>query len=63
MNEKDYLCATNRVKVSAALTLMRDVLPGDDWGISIAEHEVICGVLRRAEEKLFASFKLDEGCE
>ena len=60
MNEKDYICATNRVKISAALTLVRDVLPGEEWGISNEEHQKICGILRDAEVKLFASFELED---
>jgi hypothetical protein len=59
MTESDYLCATNRVKVSAAAVLIRDVLPGDDWGIGDAEHGEILRLLYEAEEKLFASVNIE----
>ena len=59
MTENEYLCATNRVKVSAALVIMRDVLPGPGWGISEQDHQKIIGLLRDAEINLFASFELE----
>ena len=61
MTEADYLCATNRVKVSAATALIRDVLPGDDWGISDSEHAAILRLLYEAEERLFASVNIESG--
>ena len=60
MTEEEYIKATNRVKVSAALTIMRDVLAGDDYGISESELTDIVAPLYRAETKLFKSFKLDK---
>jgi hypothetical protein len=59
MTESQYLCATNRVKVTAAAQLIRDVLPGDDWGIGESEHGEILRLLLEAEEKLFASVKIE----
>ena len=59
MKEEDYVKATNRVKVSTALTIMRDVLPGDDGGISDREHSEIVSVLSKLETKLFKSFLLE----
>lgn len=59
MTEQDYIKATNRVKVSAALHLIRDVLPGDDFGMSESEHKVIIVLLRDAETKLFSSLHLE----
>ncbi len=60
MNETDYIRATNRVKVSAALHMLRDVLPGDGFGISANELGRITRPLREAEERLFASYELEE---
>lgn len=58
MNEQDYLKATNRAKVSMALNILRDILPGEEWGISEIEYGKIMGPLMEAEKKLFASFEL-----
>ena len=58
MREKDYIKATNRVKVSMALTIMRDVLAGDDWGITNDELEGIRSLLSKAEQKLFSSIEI-----
>ncbi len=60
MTEEEYIKATNQVKVSASLTIVRDVLAGDDCGISEKELADIVGPLYRAETKLFHSFKLDK---
>lgn len=61
MTENDYIKATNRVKVSMALQILRDVLPGNDWGISEYELAEITSRLYEAQEKLFASYKISEG--
>lgn len=59
MTEEDYIKATNRVKISAALVIVRDVLAGDDYGVSEADHAGIVKLLRDAEVKLFKSFELE----
>lgn len=59
MTEDEYLRATNRVKVSAALTILRDVLPGTKWGITEEKHMEIISVLSSAEEELFKSYELE----
>lgn len=61
MTEIEYLRATNRVKVSMAREILRDVLPGDDYGITDDELVEIQRLLSQAEDKLFASYKLEEG--
>lgn len=62
MNEIDYIKATNRVKVSAALTILRDVLPSKDdtWGITGAALSDITHLLREAEEKLFSLVEIKD---
>ena len=60
MNEQDYIKAGNRIKVSMALTIIRDILPGEEYGISKKEHIVLKGHLRNAEVKLFDSFELKD---
>ena len=57
MKESEYICATNRVKVSAALRILRSVLPGDEYGISDIELGEIVSRLVQAEDKLFHSYQ------
>lgn len=54
MTEKEYIIATNRVKVSAALSLIRDTLGGDEYGVGDEERKDILKALCMIEEKLFA---------
>jgi len=58
MTEAEYLRATNRAKVSMAMSILREVLPGDDYGITENELCEITKRLREAEDKLFASYNL-----
>lgn len=62
MTENEYIKATNRVKISAALALVRDCLASDviedDWGIAEKELNAIVERLRAAEVKLFASYEV-----
>jgi hypothetical protein len=60
MKERDYIRATNRVKVSMALMIMRDVLPGEHYGIAEAEASDIKKLLCEAEEKLFSVVEIKE---
>jgi len=57
IKEKEYLKVTNRVKISMALTILRDVLPGQDYGITQQELSEITSRLGDAEEKLFSLYK------
>ena len=57
MTEIEYIRATNRVKVSAALTILHDVLPGDDCGITNIDLFEILRKLRISEQKLFQSYE------
>ena len=60
MTESEYLRATNRVKVSLALEILRDVLPGKGYGISGLKLAQIRTALREAEEALFKSYGVEE---
>ena len=59
MKNSEYIKATNRVKISIALTIIRDVLPGDDYGISEEYHALVISNLMAAEKRLFAAFECD----
>ena len=60
MNEIEYIRATNRVKIGAALQFVRDTLGGDDFGITDGELLEIRKLLVAAERKLFRSYSIDE---
>lgn len=59
LKENEYIIITNRVKVSAALTILRDVLSGDDYGITDKQLSEITTNLRTTEEKLFSLIELN----
>ena len=56
MTEREYIRATNRVKVTNALQIMRDVMPGDEYGISEVQKSEITRRLADAENRLFYSY-------
>ena len=60
MREKDYLKATNRAKVSMALVILNDVLPGDDYGLTPTQLSQIKVRLRDLEVQLFSSYDIKE---
>ena len=61
MTENEYIKATNRAKVSAALSILRNVLGGADYGISEQDIDELTSILRHREEVLFSSYKLSDG--
>jgi len=63
MTEIEYIIATNRVKVSTALSIMRDVLAGEEYGISKKDCREITSRLSAAQDRLFASVEIDTESE
>ena len=63
MTEGEYIRATNRVKVTMASGILRDVLAGADYGISGEALSEILVRLSQAEAKLFNSYECTEGLE
>ena len=59
MTEQDYVKATNRAKVSAAITILRDVLTDSKYGITLDEYRAFMEPLLEAQDKLFASYKIE----
>ena len=59
MTETEYIIATNRVKVSIALSIMRDVLAGEKYGISKKDCQEIASRLSAAQDRLFALVEID----
>ena len=60
MKEAEYITASNRVKVSAALTIMRDVLQGEEYGINDKSYSDIVKKLEKAEAHLFGAYSLED---
>ena len=59
MTELEYVIVTNRVKVSLALTILRDVLEG--YGIPKEDMQEIMLLLTAAEQKLLGSAVIEPG--
>ena len=53
MTEKDYIAATNRVKVSMAIYAIKDLLPGFDGVIEDEDRVRVIKQLYEWEDKLF----------
>ena len=60
MTETELIRATNRVKISTALTILRDILPDEEYMISKEELCEIMSPLRAIEERLFGSYECEE---
>ena len=54
IDEITYITITNRVKVSAAISFVKDILPGFDGVIMENDRSQILKILYDWEEKLFA---------
>jgi hypothetical protein len=61
VTEQEHIRASNRVKVSMALTILQDVFVDDSdlYGVSLSELQEITAPLSRAQNKLFNSYELD----
>lgn len=60
MKENEYVRATNRVKVSLALACLRDVLPGDNYGVTASELADVARSLRQIETRLIGIIEIEE---
>lgn len=60
MKESEYIKATNRVKITAAIDILRSVLPGEKYGILRKDLAVITSRLIKEESKLFESYSCEE---
>jgi len=57
MKEVEYIRGTNRAKVSMAIAILRDILPGEDYIVGEEELREVVSRLKTMEERLFGSFK------
>ena len=58
MTEQEYIIATNRVKVSAALTILRDVMKGKQYATNQIILSEATNALCNLEEALFAAIEI-----
>lgn len=62
MTESEYIKVTNRVNISRALEALRDVLPGDEYGVGETELTEIEKKLRAFERRLLSNFDTEDTC-
>lgn len=60
MTENEYIIISNKSKVSIAKDILRDVLPGKEFGFPKHEHQKIMKTLALIEETLFDMVETDE---
>lgn len=60
MREAEYIRVANRIKISLALTILRDVLAGKEFGICDESLDDLVTQLRDHEIALFKSYKADD---
>lgn len=53
MTEQEYILVVNRVNVTRAKDAVKDILDGDDFGISKKEAAEVLRILCEAEDRLF----------
>lgn len=59
MNEVEYIKLSNRVRISAALTILSEVVPGADYGIKGVKLISATRQLREIESTLFETDFID----
>jgi len=60
MKEKDYIKATNRAKISTAMSILRDVLTGHEYGVDPSDFARVKVRLSIIEERLFSLCDIEE---
>lgn len=60
MTDKEYVIATNRVKISMAKDCLQDVISGTEYGVDEEKWRNIIKDLCGIEDKLFKLIKLQE---
>lgn len=63
VNEKEYILIQNRVSISMSLCSLREVLTGDDYGISDNELKSITIKLAELQTRLFSLIETVEEVE
>ncbi|PCJ26513.1 MAG: hypothetical protein COA94_05235 [Rickettsiales bacterium] len=59
MTEQEYILAANLAKISTAVTIMRGVSPGNNYGISDDDYKLILLILRNSQTRLHELAKTD----
>jgi len=59
MTENEYIIATNRVNITSAIRILKDVLAGDEWGVPKEEFNAQIQKLYEIEESLFSKTEIE----
>lgn len=59
MTESEYIKVTNRVNITRAKDAIRDILPGDEYGITEEEEQSLMRLLTRVERRLFTAIEIE----
>ena len=57
-DETEYVQITNHTKISIALTILREVLPGEDFMIDEEKFREICSQLQTINKQLSDSYEV-----
>jgi len=60
MKEREYINASNRVRVSLLCHIARELIPENCTAINKEEHRTVCEILANWETKLFESINVEE---
>jgi hypothetical protein len=52
MTENEYIVITNKLKASMAISVLADVLPGNEYGVDLKNFRNIMAQLKSIESKL-----------
>ena len=64
MSEYEYMLVTDRVRISNALAILRDVLAGSDYSITQKEKSEVMCLLYKFEDRMFKeieNLEIEEG--
>lgn len=59
VKENEYIAASNKAKVTAALIILRDILPGEQYGIGFDEYVDIIAPLQNLQDNMFNRIRVD----
>ena len=60
MTESEYIIVSNKESVKNAITILRGVLSGEEYGVSTSAYKQVMGILYEAQTKLFDMSKIDQ---
>lgn len=58
MTEEEYIKATNQTKIRAAVTILRDVMEGDEYGVNANIYRATMIQLTNMSDRLGESYEI-----